>query len=42
VKLAPREHVAYEWLAWDRAAPRCFSWSNRDAIHMLGERAVLA
>ena len=42
VKLAPREHVAYEWLAWDRAAARCFSWSNRDAIHMLGERAVLA
>jgi len=42
VKLAPREHVAYEWLAWDRAAPRCFSWSNRDAIHMLGERAVIA
>ena len=42
VKLAPREHVAYEWLAWDRAAARCFSWSNRDAIHMLGERAVIA
>jgi dATP pyrophosphohydrolase len=42
VKLAPREHIAYEWLAWGRAAARCFSWSNRDAIHMLGERAVIA
>jgi dATP pyrophosphohydrolase len=42
VKLAPREHVAYAWLAWEQAAARCFSWSNRDAIHMLGERAVIA
>lgn len=42
VKLAPREHIAYEWLARERAAERCFSWSNRDAIHMLGERAVIA
>jgi dATP pyrophosphohydrolase len=42
VKLAPREHIAYEWLAWGPAAARCFSWSNRDAIHMLGERAVIA
>jgi dATP pyrophosphohydrolase len=41
VRLSPREHVAYEWLAWGRAAAKCFSWSNRDAIHMLGERAVI-
>lgn len=41
VRLSPREHVAYEWLTWGRAAAKCFSWSNRDAIHMLGERAVI-
>ena len=42
VRLAPDEHTAYEWLTWRSAADRCFSWSNRDAILMLGERAVIA
>lgn len=42
VRLAPAEHVASEWLSWREAARRCFSWSNRDAIHMLGEAAVLS
>jgi dihydroneopterin triphosphate diphosphatase len=37
VVLAPDEHVAYCWLPWREAAARCFSWSNRDAILMLGE-----
>jgi dihydroneopterin triphosphate diphosphatase len=32
--------VAYAWLPWREAAERCFSWSNRDAIRMLGEGAV--
>jgi dATP pyrophosphohydrolase len=41
VRLAAAEHTAHEWLPWRRAAERCFSWSNRDAIHMLGEGAVL-
>jgi dATP pyrophosphohydrolase len=41
VRLAPEEHVAFEWLPWQAAAARCFSWSNRDAIRMLGEGAVL-
>jgi dATP pyrophosphohydrolase len=41
VRLEPREHVAYAWLSWRDAAARCFSWSNRDAIVMLGERAVI-
>ena len=40
-RLAPAEHVASLWLPWREAAQRCFSWSNRDAIHMLGEGAVL-
>ena len=37
VSIAPAEHVAFAWLPWREAAQRCFSWSNRDAIRMLGE-----
>jgi dATP pyrophosphohydrolase len=37
VRIAPDEHVAFTWLPWREAAARCFSWSNRDAILMLGE-----
>ena len=40
VSLAPDEHVAFAWLPWREAAQRCFSWSNRDAIHILGERGA--
>ncbi len=38
VRLAPREHLAFDWLPWRDAAAKCFSWSNRDAIVMLGEQ----
>jgi dATP pyrophosphohydrolase len=38
VKLAPREHLAAQWLPWNEAAERVFSWSNRKAILMLPER----
>jgi dihydroneopterin triphosphate diphosphatase len=38
VAIAPQEHVAFAWLPWREAAAKCFSWSNRDAIVMLGER----
>ena len=38
VTLAPAEHLAYAWLTWQKAAERCFSWSNRDAILALPER----
>ncbi len=38
VRLAADEHTASEWLPWREAAAKCFSWSNRDAILMLGER----
>ena len=37
VRLAADEHVAFQWLPWREAAEKCFSWSNRDAIRMLGE-----
>jgi dATP pyrophosphohydrolase len=36
VTLAPDEHVASAWLPWREAAAKCFSWSNRDAIRLLG------
>lgn len=39
VALAPDEHVASLWLPWDEAAAKCFSWSNRDAIRILGQCA---
>ena len=42
VTLAPAEHLAFAWLPWRAAAAKCFSWSNRDAIRMLGERAVIS
>ena len=37
VTLAQEEHTDFEWLPWREAAAKCFSWSNRDAILMLGE-----
>jgi dATP pyrophosphohydrolase len=40
VTLDPREHRAHVWLPWEEAAAKCFSWSNRDAIRMLPERAA--
>jgi dATP pyrophosphohydrolase len=33
--IAPREHTAYQWLPWQEAADKCFSWSNADAIKTL-------
>ncbi len=33
---AADEHRAWRWLPWQEAAGACFSWSNRDAILMLG------
>lgn len=38
VRLAPREHLAAQWLTWREAAERVFSWSNRKAILMLAEK----
>ena len=32
VQLAPREHLNYQWLAWQDAAEKVFSPSNRAAI----------
>lgn len=35
ITLAPREHVAYQWLPWQEAADKCFSPSNAEAILLL-------
>jgi dATP pyrophosphohydrolase len=32
IRLAPREHVAYQWLPYQDAAKQCFSPSNGEAI----------
>jgi dATP pyrophosphohydrolase len=40
VTIAPREHLRYEWLPWELAAERCFSWSNAEAIRQLPRRAA--
>jgi dATP pyrophosphohydrolase len=37
--LAPEEHVGSVWLPWQEAAAKCFSWSNRDAIRIIGQCA---
>lgn len=38
IRIAPREHLAFQWLPFEEAAEKCFSWSNREAILELPER----
>jgi len=38
IKLAPNEHLRYEWVDWREAAQRVFSWTNVDALKRLGEK----
>jgi dATP pyrophosphohydrolase len=40
VQLAPGEHLSHLWLPWEEAAPKCFSWSNRQAIEELPRRVA--
>ncbi|HEX7156249.1 MAG TPA: dihydroneopterin triphosphate diphosphatase [Burkholderiaceae bacterium] len=37
-RLAPAEHLRYRWMDWCDAADACFSWTNAQAIRLLGER----
>jgi dATP pyrophosphohydrolase len=39
VALQPREHLRHEWLQWQAAAEKVFSWSNAAAIREVPERA---
>ena len=38
VTLEPREHLRHEWVPWQEAAEKVFSWSNADAIRELSLR----
>lgn len=38
IKLAPDEHLRYEWVDWREAATRVFSWTNIDALKRLGKK----
>lgn len=40
VRIAPREHLQYQWLPWQEAADRCFSMSNVQAIRQLPTRVA--
>jgi dihydroneopterin triphosphate diphosphatase len=40
IATAPGEHRAARWLPWREAAAACFSWTNRDAILMLGQQGM--
>lgn len=37
VRISPREHLAYLWLPYDRAADKVFSWTNAQALKALPE-----
>lgn len=38
IVLEPQEHLRYEWLPWQEAAKKVFSWTNADAIKELEKR----
>ena len=40
VALAPKEHLRHEWLPWQAAAEKVFSWSNAEAIRELPQRVA--
>ena len=40
ITIAPREHLRWQWLPWEQAAARCFSWSNVKAIEDLARRRL--
>ena len=40
VCISPDEHLAWCWLPRQEAAEKCFSWSNRDAILLLGQQGA--
>ena len=40
IRLAPREHLQFEWVSRDHAIDRVFSWTNADALRALPEFAA--
>ena len=41
VTLSASEHLQHVWLAYDKAAPLCFSWSNREALLEIPRRPAM-
>jgi dATP pyrophosphohydrolase len=41
VKLSAHEHLQHVWLPYDKAAPLCFSHTNRDAILEIPRRLAM-
>jgi dATP pyrophosphohydrolase len=42
IRVAPREHLQFEWVSRDHAIDRVFSWTNADALRALPEFAAKA
>ncbi len=40
IRIAPREHLGFQWLPFAEAAEKCFSWTNREAILSLASRGM--
>jgi dihydroneopterin triphosphate diphosphatase len=38
VILSPHEHLRYEWVDWREAAKKVFSWTNVEALKVLGRQ----
>jgi dihydroneopterin triphosphate diphosphatase len=41
IALAPKEHLAFQWLRFEEAAEKCFSWTNVAAIKECARRYAL-
>lgn len=39
IRISPREHLAYEWVAREHAIDKVFSWTNAAALRLLPEMA---
>ena len=42
ITLAADEHTRYEWVDWREAAKRVFSWTNVEALKILGQQHQLS
>ncbi len=40
ISLAPKEHLSHQWLPFQEAAEKCFSWTNVAAIKECARRYV--
>ena len=41
ITVSPGEHLEYAWAPFDAAIEKVFSWTNRDALRLLRERAAV-